>query len=214
MLIEKIKILIADDHTMFRQTLCKTLQSTRTLKVVGEAADGSEVVQKCAQILPDVVLMDLQMPEKDGIGAVRTIKENHPEIGVIALTMHEEDEYIFDALEAGVNGYILKSSPLHKLIIYIEAISYGDTIFDSQIAERVMNEFSKLGQGIKRDSKKLTPREIEILQFLADGLSRKLFISLKTVKNHISNIYTKLNCHDRTQAILEGRKLGIVKTKH
>lgn len=217
---EKTKILIADDHTMFRQTLRKTLQSTKTVNVIGEASSGREVISKCIDMSPDIVLMDLQMPEVSGINAMRILKEKLPEIRIIVLTMHEEDEYIFDALNAGANGYILKSSPLQKLILYIEAIKYGDRVFDSSIADRVMDEFNKIAPGIKRkDSTRLTAREVEVLQCLADGLlpkdiARKLFISLKTVKNHISNIYTKLNCHDRTQAILGGKRMGIIKTKH
>lgn len=217
---ERIKVLIADDHTMFRQTLRKALQSKKFLNVVGEASDGQEVISKCQQLLPDVVLMDLQMPEKDGIEAIRTIRKRFPDVRILALTMHEDDDYLFKALQAGVNGYILKSSPLHKLFIYIEAIDSGESILDSNIAERVIDQFGRQTIEPKKENiYKLTSRETEILQLLANGLgpkevAKELFISQKTVKNHICNIYSKLDCHDRTQAILDANRLGLINTKH
>lgn len=217
---EKIKILIADDHTMFRHTLRKALEAKRSLEVVGEAANGREVLRECEENLPNVILMDLQMPHADGIETTRMVKKEYPDVGIIALTMHEDDDFLFGAIRAGVNAYILKTSSLQKLLTYIEETATGRSILGSTIAGRVMDEFVKLGEpSAKRDPKKLTPREVEILQRLARGkipkeIARVLFISQKTVRNHISNIYAKLDCHDRTQAILEGRRLGIIKTEH
>jgi len=217
---DEIKILITDDHTMFRYTLRKALESRRTLRVVGEASNGDEAVQKCRQTYPDVVLMDLQMPDTDGIQAIRTIRENNPDVGIIALTMHEDDDHLFGAIRAGANGYVLKNSPLQKLLVTINEIASGGSILSSSIATRVLSEFAKLGQEPdKADSKKLTAREIEILQLLARSktpgeIARKLFISSKTVRNHICNIYSKLDCHDRTQAVLEGSRLGLIRIEH
>ncbi len=217
---EKIKILIADDHTMFRHTLRKALEARRSMEVVGEAANGREVLRECEENLPHVILMDLQMPHVDGIETTRMIKKEYPDVGIIALTMHEDDDFLFGAIRAGVNAYILKTSSLQKLLAYIEETATGRSILSSTIAGRVMNEFVKLGEpSPKKDPKKLTPREVEVLQLLARGkipkeVARVLFVSQKTVRNHISNIYAKLDCHDRTQAILEGKRLGIIKTEH
>src|SRR3972149_839177 len=215
----KIKVLIADDHTMFRQTLRRVLDSKQNLEVVAEASDGNELIKKCQQSPPDVVLVDLQMPNVDGIEATRILKEANPNIGVIALTMHEDDEYLFGAIRAGVNGYILKVAPLHKLLRYIKEIALGENILNSSIAKRVIGEFMELGTASRTaKTNKLTPREQEILQLLASGkapkeLARKLFISEKTVNNHIANIYGKLECHDRTQAILTASRLGLIEVE-
>ncbi len=217
---EPIKILIADDHTMFRHTLRKALDSKRHLQVVEEAADGGEAFEKCQQTLPDVVIMDLQMPRYDGLQAIRSIREEYPDMGIIALTMHEEDDYLLGAIHAGVDAYVLKTSSLQNLVGYIKDIITGQGVLDPTVAKRVMNEFTKLTKPVpSKDTHSLTARETEILQLLARGrtpieIAHKLFISHKTVRNHISNIYTKLDCHDRTQAILKGRRLGIIKTEH
>ncbi len=217
---EKIKILIADDHTMFRHTLRKALESRKKLQVVAEAADGNEVLQECEQNCPDVVLMDLQMPNTDGIEATRMIKKDYPDVGIIALTMHEDDDHLFGAIRAGVNAYVLKTASLQKLLANINEIAVGGSMLDSPVAARVMGEFSNLGENLqKKNPKRLTAREIEVLQLLANGktpqeIARRLFISDKTVRNHICNIYAKLECHDRTQAIRAGKNLGLIKFGH
>ena len=216
MMNEKIKIVIADDHTMFRQTLRRALNSMQNLEVIGEASDGSELIEKCQESLPDVVLMDLQMPNLNGIEATRAVRKNNPHVGIIALTMHEDDEYLFGAIKAGVNGYLLKAAPFQKLLTYIKEIALGENIFSSPVAKRVLGEFARLAHASRSGpTKELTPREKEVLQLLANGkvpkeIARKLFISEKTVNNHIGNIYAKLGCHDRTQAILAGSRLGLI----
>jgi len=205
---------------MFRQTLRRVLDSKQNLEVVGEAEDGNDLIKKCQQSPPDVVLVDLQMPNVNGIEATRIVKEANPNIGVIALTMHEDDEYLFGAIKAGVNAYILKVAPLEKLLTYIKEIALGESIFSSSVAQRVMGEFARVARVSQPGTtKKLTHREKEVLQLLADGkvpkeIARKLFISEKTVNNHIGNIYSKLGCHDRTQAILTASRLGLIEVDH
>ena len=216
----KIKILIADDHTMFRHTLRKALEARKTLEVVGEASNGKEVLRECEQNLPHIILMDLQMPQADGIDATRMIKKEYPDIGIIALTMHDDDDHLFGAIKAGVNAYVLKTASLQKLLANIDEIAMGGSMLESSIATRVIEEFSNLGYDPQfKDPKRLTSREVEILQLLANGnapkqIARKLFISQKTVSNHICNIYSKLDCHDRTQSIQKGRNLGLIEYEH
>jgi two-component system response regulator DegU len=217
---EKIRVLIADDHTMFRHTLRKSLGTKRQFQVVAEAANGREVFEKCQENHPDVILMDLQMPNQDGIETTKELREAYPDVGIIALTMHDDDDHLFGALRAGVNAYILKTSSLEELIEHITEIAAGRSMFKSVMAKRVMEEFARLSQPAQcRDKNKLTSRESEVLQLLARGrapkeIARILFVSEKTVRNHVTNIYAKLECHDRTQAVLKGQRLGIIKTEH
>jgi len=218
---KKIRVLIVDDHTLFRQGLRAMLEFEKGIKIIGEASSGSEAIQKCEKLLPDIVLMDLEMPELNGIEAVKAIRQSCPNVGIIMLTMYGDDGHLFEAIKAGANGYVLKESSIDKLLAHIKAVANGESILNSSIARRVLEEFVKLAQEYysqKEAYKKLTAREIEILELLADGkankqIARKLFISEKTVKNHTANIYSKLHCNDRTQAVLEGLRLGLIQVE-
>lgn len=212
-----LKILVADDHVLFRQGLRRLFEEEKSISLVEEASDGREAVKKTKEILPDLVLMDLEMPNMGGLEAARAIRQSCPRTGIIVLTMYEDNRYLFEAIKLGVNGYVLKDSSFQTLLENVKAVASGDIVLNPNMAKRILEEFSRLAQVEKaqKDLCQLTKREAEVLRCLADGKSNKqiardLYISEKTVKNHISSIYHKLHCSDRTQAVLEAMKLGIV----
>lgn len=215
----QIKVLIADDHTLFRQSLRRTLELDSKISVVGEASTGSQVIEQAREFRPDIVLMDIRMQNVDGIEATRQLRHDIPDIGVIIVTMYDDDKLLFETIKAGANGYVLKTTPIDKLLMNIRAVAKGESLLNSNIARRILDEFARLAEHqIQREDKgpaRLTCREMEILDFISKGnankeIARRLFISDKTVKNHLSNIYHKLHCNDRAQAVLEGVKLGLI----
>jgi NarL family two-component system response regulator LiaR len=212
----KINVLIVDDHGMVRQGLRTYLSLMEDIKVVGEAQNGSEAVAQVRRLKPDVVLMDLVMPEMDGIEATRQINELHPDTKVIVLSSFTEDDKVFPAIKSGAAGYLLKDIAPAELAEAIRAVIRGKTQLHPDIARKLMNQF--VDPKIKNDgifSEDLTPREVEVLRLLARGMSNAelaeaLFISEKTVKTHISNILGKLHLADRTQAAIYAYKHGLV----
>lgn len=209
-------VLIVDDHTLMRQGLRRILDEAH-IKVLGEATNGQEAVEKTAELLPDVVLMDIQMPEMDGIEATRRIKEANPHIHVVVLTMHEEEEFLFEAIKAGAIGYLVKNRAPQELIEVIEAARQGQSRLQPTMATKLLNEFSNLQKRHEEEAMyaTLTNREKEILTFIAKGMSNKevakaLFISDKTVKNHLQNIFFKLHINDRTSAAVLAVRKGLV----
>lgn len=214
---QKIRVLLVDDHTLLRQGLRKLLELEPSLEVVGEAENGKEAIFKVRELNPDVVLLDINMPGINGVETTALLKQSHPETKVIMLTIHKDDEYIFEAIKAGASGYLLKDVDTQYLVKAVEAAFRGESIVDPSIASKLLKEFSRISRGggeSTHDS--LTEREKEILKLLVQGLSNrdvaeKLFISEKTVKNHISNIFRKLEVTDRTQAVVKALKLGMVK---
>lgn len=213
---DKIRILIADDHTLFRRGIRKILEDEEDLLVVGEAANGPEALHLVREHVPDVILMDIQMPEMDGIEVTRILHREMPHLGIVFVTMHEDDEFVFRGLQAGGRGYILKEADPDTMLRAIRAVANGESLLGPTIALKVMRQFSgleKLHESVMDD---LTPREVEVLKLIAEGLSNKeiahrLSISDKTVKNHINNILSKLHLCDRTQATLYAIRTGIVK---
>lgn len=213
----QIKVLLVDDHTLLRQGLRKLLELEPSLEVVGEAGNGQEAIQKTQELNPDVVLLDINMPGMNGVEVTALLKSSHPETKIIILTIHKDDEYVFEAVKAGASGYLLKDVETQELVKAVEAVFRGESIVDPAIASRLLKEFSRISKGgsdTNHDS--LTEREKEILKLLVQGLSNrevaeKLFISEKTVKNHISNIFRKMEVTDRTQAVVKALKLGMVK---
>lgn len=210
-----IRILIADDHTVYRWGLHTLLDSEPDLKVVGEAATGKEVVQRCTELGPDVVLMDLQMPGMNGIEATRRIIDPNQEAGVVMLTMHEDDDSVFSAMRAGARGYVLKGAHPSEILKVVRAVAEGEAYFGVEIARRLTDFFSAPRPATPAEPfPELTAREREVLDLIAQGhnnakIARLLFVSPKTVRNHISNIFTKLRIADRTQAILRAREAGL-----
>jgi len=216
---EKIKVLIADDHRVVREGLSAILKTKEEIEVVGEAKDGQEAVEKARALLPDVILMDVSMPRMGGVEATRIIKREFPHIGIVALTMYEEQQYIFDLVRAGATGYLLKDTDSAQIVSAIRAINRGESLIHPSVASKILAEFSLLsqGKGKKRSGADhdLTEREITVLRLVADGKTNKeiannLDLSEKTVKNHVRNIFHKLQVYDRTQAAILAIRKGII----
>jgi DNA-binding NarL/FixJ family response regulator len=209
-----IRVIIADDHTLFRDGLVALLNSVPEIDVVGTAQDGDEAIQLAAEVQPDVVLMDLLMPKVNGIEATKLIIQTSPHIGVVMLTMFEDDESVFAAMRAGARGYILKGADQEDVLRAIRAVSRGEALFGPSIATRLMDFFTPPASEPVQAFPELTDREHEILALIAEGqsnseIAEQLHISLKTVRNHVSNIYNKMQVTDRVQAVLRAREAGL-----
>jgi DNA-binding NarL/FixJ family response regulator len=211
------RILLADDHTLFRDGLCALLASVADTEVVGEAATGQEAIDQAAALQPDVVLMDIQMPGVNGIEATRRIVGTSPHIGVIVVTMFEDDETVFAAMRAGARGYVLKGADQGEMLRAIRAVARGEALFGPAIARRLMSYFAAPRPTAEPQIfPELTEREREVLALIAQGynneeIARKLVLSQKTVRNHVSNIFSKLQVADRAQAIVRAREAGLGK---
>ncbi len=211
---DRLRVLVVDDHPLFREGVRAVLAAEPTMEVAGEAASGSEAVTAAAELQPDVVVMDLQMPGINGIEATRQIVGASPHIAVLILTMFEDDESVFAAMRAGARGYLLKEGSPEQIAVAVRAVSYGETILGPPVAKRVIEYFtSPPGRTAPAAFPQLTDREREVLEFIASGennalIARRLHLSLKTVRNHVSNIFTKLQVADRAQAIVRARDAG------
>ena len=210
----QISVLIADDQTLFRVGLARLLSEDERVRIVGQAADGVEAVKLAHTLKPDVVLMDLRMPNLDGIEATRQIVAENPETRVVLLTTFEADNHVIQALKVGARGYILKDSRPESIISSIIAVVAGERVMAGAVANRVLEMLTGTSTP-KEFYDGLTAREIEILRLLASGMANKqiayrLKISEKTVRNHVSNMYEKLNIFDRSQAVLYAVRKGLV----
>ncbi len=208
-----IRVLIADDHPLFRDGMAGLLDSVEETEVVGEASDGKEAVRLAKDLDPDVILMDLNMPGKNGIEATREVLEENPNAGVLVLTMLEDDDSVFAAMRAGALGYLLKGAHQGEVLRAIRAVANGEVILGPGIARRVMGFFSIEKPKAPQVFPELTDREREILVLISSGydnagISSELFLSLKTVQNHVSNIFRKLQVADRAGAVIRAREAG------
>jgi len=215
---EKVKVLIVDDHALVREGLTKILSTEESIKVVGEAENGAQAVEQAFQIQPDVILMDINMPVTNGIEATRMIKNKKPEIGIIALTIHDQEEYLFELIKAGVSGYILKDISPGLLIQTIQGVARGESFITPSMTAKMFNEYTRLSSQIYPGASPqgLTRREVDVLRLVAHGennrtIAKNLYISEKTVKNHLTNIFQKLGVEDRTQAAIHAVKNRLVK---
>ena len=211
----EIRVLIADDHPLFRKGLRTLLASMPQTVVIGEATTGREAVELAQSLEPDVVLLDLQMPDGGGLGAIRELAIRRADARILVVTLFDDDESVFTALKAGARGYVLKDADEAEMMRAIEAVAQGEAIFSPAIAARLMDYFAA-SRAAQPDSAfpDLTDREREILILIARGLSNaqiadELSISLKTVRNHASNIFNKLHVTDRLQAALRAREAGL-----
>jgi len=209
-----VRVLIADDQTLFRVGLARLLEEDERVKIIGQAGDGAEAVKLAGSLKPDVVLMDLKMPNLDGIEATRQIVAAHPGVKVLLLTTFEADNHVIQALKAGASGYILKDSKPDSIVSSLLAVMAGERVMASAVANRVLEMLTGTTTP-KEFYDGLTGREIEILKLLAGGMANKqiaykLKISEKTVRNHVSNMYEKLNIYDRSQAVLYAVRKGLV----
>lgn len=208
---QALRLLVADDHPLFRRGLRDALEATPGFEVVAEATDGAEAVQLATELSPDVVLMDLQMPEINGVEATRLILKARPDIHVLVLTMFDSDSSVFAAVRAGAKGYLLKGADQQDVERAIRTVAAGEAVFGTAIAARLVSYFD--GNRM-RAFPELTPREHDVLELLADGLDNQaiaetLMLSLKTVRNNVSAIFTKLRVADRAQAMLKARESGL-----
>jgi DNA-binding NarL/FixJ family response regulator len=211
---KQARVVIADDQTLFRTGLARLLDEDSRVEVVGQAADGAEAVALVLKLKPDVVLMDLKMPNVDGIEATRQLVAADPSINVLILTTFEADNYVIQALKAGARGYVLKDSLATAVVSSIVAVMAGERVMASAVANRVLEMLTGTTTP-KEFYDGLTVREIEILKLVANGLANKqiayrLKISEKTVRNHVSNMYEKLGIYDRSQAVLYAVRKGLV----
>ncbi len=212
-----VRVLLADDHALFRQGVRRLLESCGDVEVVGEAETGEQTVRLVEDLAPDVVLLDVAMPGLSGIDAARMIKSRSPRTGIIMLTVHADEEYLFEAIKAGAMGYLLKDCTPDDLIRAIRVVHGGEGLLAPTMAAKVMREFARTREraDLADVHLPLTPREVEILQHVAAGLAnkeiaRRLSISERTVKNHLSNIMEKLHVNSRTQAAVYALRRGLV----
>ncbi|MEO3814214.1 response regulator transcription factor [Sphaerisporangium sp. B11E5] len=214
---EVIRVLLADDHPVYRDGLAMLLGSIAGIEVAGTAADGGEAVARTAELRPDVVVMDVRMPGLDGIEATRRIVADSPHVGVLVLTMSEEDATLFAAMRAGARGYLLKGANQAEIVRAIVAVAHGEAIFGPAVARRVAEFFAATATATAPAGSvfpQLTPRELEILTLIAAGRSNTqiasaLFLSPKTVRNNVSTIFAKLHVAGRAEAIVQAREAGL-----
>lgn len=211
---EEIRVLIVDDHPVVREGIGSMLKKEHDFKVVGEASNGLEAVQKARELAPDVVLMDLRMPEMDGVEAIIKIKEEKPEVKFIILTTYSDDEYIFKGIAAGARAYLLKDAPRDELFKAIRMVSRGESLIQPVVASRVLDKLAELSRKTPA-GETLSDREVEVLRLMAGGQSNKdiadhLSITQSTVKTHITSIFQKLNVTTRTEAVTNALKKGII----
>ncbi len=208
---ESIKVFLCDDHTLFRQGIRKLLELENDIAVIGEAGDGDEMLNKLKAIQPNVILMDIGMPEMDGVTATYKVKKMKPQVNIIILTVYEDKPHVFDAIKAGAIGYLLKDVSINELLEAIRRANKGEALIQPVIATKVLKEFAMLDRrktkGRGKDFNALTEREKEVLRLITSGgtnkeLAKKLGITEKTVKNHISNIFQTLHVNNRTQAAI------------
>ena len=210
------RILIVDDHPMVRDGLSAMLQRQPDFEVVGEAGNGKEGVERAEQLKPDLILMDLRMPEMDGVEAMRQIRAQQPEIEFLVLTTFDTDEYIFDAVEVGAKGFLLKDTSRDELFNAVRTVSKGNSYFQPDIGSRLADQFAALRKGGGHVTDALSQREREVLNLIARGKANKevaaeLSLSESTVKTHVSNIFSKLGVNDRTGAVTTAIQKGIIK---
>lgn len=211
---DTIKILIADDHPVVREGLMSMLNRQEDFEVVGEAKDGVEAVNKTKELAPDVVLMDLRMPELDGVEAIHQIKAARPHTHIIILTTYSDDEYIFHGIEAGARAYLLKDAPREELFKAIRTVYRGESLIQPVVATKLLDRLTELSRRAP-SGEELSERELEVLRLMAKGsankeISAQLSISQSTVKTHISSIFQKLGVNDRTGAVTDALKKGII----
>ena len=211
---EPLRVLIADDHPVFRGGLSALLSTDPGVSVVGEAATGAEAVTLAADEQPDVVLMDLHMPDLDGVAATAEILQANPQIAVLVLTMFDDDNSVFAAMRAGARGYLLKGTNQADIVRAVHAVAAGGATFGPAVAQRMLDYFAHGQSQPAVAFPQLSDREREVLDLLAQGesnprIASRLFISEKTVRNHVSNIFAKLAVADRAQAIVRAREAGL-----
>jgi DNA-binding NarL/FixJ family response regulator len=214
---ESLRLMIVEDHPLYRKGLKTLLAGTPGFAVVAEAVDGMQAVELAAELRPDVVLMDLQLPEQGGIAATREIVATHPETRVLVVTLFQDDDSVFAALRAGARGYILKDSDEDEIVRAVRAVAAGESLFSPSVATRILAWFTNVRPAAPVAFPGLTSREREILALMAQGRSNAaiadhLSLSVKTVANNVSVIFSKMQVADRSEAIVRAREAGLGST--
>ncbi|HET7272561.1 MAG TPA: response regulator transcription factor [Rubrobacter sp.] len=218
------RLAIVDDHELARESLQNILADESDIEIVGEAANGRQALLLCSRLRPDLILMDVRMPEMDGLAATKEVKQRYPETSVVMLTMHENPDYLLEALKAGAAGYVLKDAPQEDIIEAVRRVRNGESPMDPELAARLLRRLATEGemrrgtrgsQGATYAVEPLTPRELEVLGLMKLGRTNRqiaadLVISLGTAKNHVEHIIAKLGVSDRTQAVVRALELGIL----
>jgi len=213
---EAIRVVLIDDHDLLRRGIKTMLETEGDIEVVGEGSDGAGAAALVEETTADVVLVDVIMPNKDGIEATREIKDAHPNVAVVVLSGHDEQRFVFDAVKAGASGYLLKTAELDEVVNTVRSVARGEMQLDPQLASQVLSEFETYRANDVADAfQPLTPREQEILQLMSEGLPNKaiasrLSISERTVTTHVANIYSKLHVNNRVSAIQEAMRRRIL----
>jgi DNA-binding NarL/FixJ family response regulator len=211
-----IRVVLIDDHDLLRRGMKTMLETEGDIEIVGEASDGTDAVGLVEAAEPDVVLIDVVMPNKNGIDTTRELKDALPNVGVVVLSGHDEQQFVFDALKAGASGYLLKTADLDEVVATVRSVASGEAKLDASIAGRVLSEFQSYQRfEVTEGFQPLTPREREILSLMSEGLPNKtiasrLSISERTVTTHVANIYSKLHVNNRVSAIQEAMKRRIL----
>jgi DNA-binding NarL/FixJ family response regulator len=211
-----VRVMVVDDHELVRAGISGLLADEAGIQVVGEASNGREAVDLCARLRPELVLMDVRMPEMDGLAATRAIKEVQPETAVIIVTMHESADYLYEALKAGAAGYVLKDARREELVSAVRTVQRGETILNADLASQLLRRMAGEVKQPAQAPTSLTPREVEVVRLLAQGktnrqIADELVVSPSTVKAHVEHIIAKLNVSDRTQAAVRAVELGLLK---
>jgi two-component system response regulator NreC len=215
----KIRVLIAEDHTIVRKGLRSLLESEVGIEVVGEAENGRDALAKVQQHCPDIVLMDISMPDLNGFEATRQIKQHCPEVKVLVLTMHANEEYVWQILRAGASGYVVKHAAPDELILAIQSVFRGDSFLSPSISKTVIAGYLQQVEALpeKVGADLLTPREREVLQLLAEGhatrdIAERLYLSVKTVETHRAHILDKLNLHNTAELVKYAIRTGVIQS--
>ncbi len=209
--LDRLRVMVADDHALFRRGLQMVLEQEEDLELVGEASDGAEAVAKAQELMPDVILMDVRMPKRSGIEATGQIKDLLPHVKILMLTISDEEADLYEAIKAGASGYLLKEIPIEEVADAIRSVWAGQSRISPSMASKLLNEFAAMskatGERPQVPAPRLTDREMEVLKLVAKGMNnrdiaKQLFISENTVKNHIRNILEKLQLHSRMEAVV------------
>lgn len=208
-----IRVVLAEDHALVREGTRRILEATSNITVVAEAADGKEALAAVAEHDPDVAILDVGMPVMNGIETTRRLKETHPHVAVLALTVHDDDQYVFALLEAGAAGYLLKDIDSRQLVQAVEAVHAGESVLHPAITHRVLSRLTSGAAAPELDDGSLTEREHEVLRLAACGMPNKqiaaeLGLSTRTVQSHLTHIFRKLDVGSRTEAVLRGLRRG------
>ena len=215
---EPIRVLLVDDHVLFRKGLASLIDPLEDMEVVGEAGDGREALERARELMPDLILMDIQMPGWDGLKATRLIKEEMPYVKIVMLTISDDDTDLFEAIKSGAEGYLLKNIVPEELFEMLRGVYRGEAPISGLTAARILDEFARLAQKeswVPSSGESLTPREKEVLQLVSRGATNKeiasrLFIAENTVKNHLRNILAKLHLQNRVQAAAYALREGLI----